>query len=487
MVPRRLLPLGRSFSRPFLRTDRRAAFLALVVAAGFLACGGSASDSTAPNSPTPAQIAISPSAPAVAVGAQLALQAQVHDASGQIVPRAAIFWSSNDTSIVTVSPAGVVTGHTVGTTQIAASSSGQSAVVPVTVLPIGVASVAVAPASATITRGGTVTLQGIAYDAGGNTLAGRTVVWASSAPQVATVDGAGKVTGVAAGSATVTGTIEGKTASSAITVTVTPVAAVTISPASAALDVGQSAALTAVTTDASGNTLSGRTITWSSANASIATVSAAGLVTAVGAGTTSISATSEGKTGVAQVVVTANTSAPAVASVTVSPPTTTLAVGASATLTATVKASNGTVLTGRTVTWSSSAPNVATVSNSGVVTAVAAGNATITATSEGKSGTASVTVPVPVAEVAGVSVNPAALTLSNNHPKTLTATVVDGSGHVIDGRTITWNSSDSSLVSVTRTGATTANITAVRHGMSTITITATCDGVSGTSIVTLAY
>ena len=390
----------------FFQADRFAAvFIELVVAAGLLACGSSGSDSVAPTSPTPALIAISPNAPAVTVGAQIALQAQVHDASGQLVPGATVFWSSNDTSIVSVSPAGVVTGNSVGTTQIAASSGGQSAVVPVTVLPVAVASVAIAPATATITIGGTVALQGIAYDAGGNTLTGRTVVWASSAPQVATVNSSGQVTGVAAGSATVTGTVEGKTGSSAITVTVIPVAAVAVSPGSAALDVGQSASLTAVTTDANGNTLTGRTITWSSANTSIATVTAAGLVKGIGAGTTTINATSEGKTGTAQVVVTATT-----------PP------------------------------------------------------------------------PPPPATVASVTVSPASVTLSSNRPKTLTAKVVDASDHVITGRTITWSSSDSSHVSVTSTGATTAAITAVRHGtVFGIRITATCDGVSGTSIVTLTY
>lgn len=470
-------------------TNRRAAaFCALFVAVAFLACGGSVSDSVAPPGQPPAQIAISPSSPAIAVGAQLALQAQVHDASGQIVPGATVFWSSNDTSIVAVSSAGVVTGNSVGTTQIAASSGGQSAVVAVTVVPVLVASVAIAPTAATIPVGGSVVLQGVAYDAGGQTLDGRTVVWATSAPQVATVDASGKVTGVLAGKATVTGTIEGKTASSTITVTVIPVAAVAITPGSAALDVGQSASLTAVATDASGNTLTGRTITWSSANTSIATVTTAGLVKGVGAGTTTISATAEGKTGTAQVVVTATgPPQPPVATVTVTPPATTLAIGATATLTATVKQANGAVLTGRAVTWSSSAPNIATVSGSGVVTAVAAGNATITATSEGKSGTASVTVSPPTT-VGSVTVTPVALTLTNNRPKTLTAAVLDAKGKPVKGPTIVWSSSDSSLVSVSSIGPTTAAVTAVRHGIALgITITATSDSVSGKSTVNLAY
>lgn len=376
------------------------AFLTLLAAAEFLACGGSASDSVAPSGQPPAQIAISPSAPAVAVGAQLALQAEVHDARGQIVPGATVFWSSSDTNIVAVSSAGVVTGNRVGTTQIAASSGGQSAVVAVKVVPIAVASIAVAPANATIPIGASVTLQAVAYDAGGHTLDGRSVVWASSAPQVATVDASGNVTGVAAGTATVTGTIEGKTASSAITVTVTPVAAVTVDPASATLNVGQSASLTAVTTDANGNTLTGRTVTWSSDKTSVATVTAAGLVKAVGAGTATISATSEGRTGVAQIVVNATTpTSPAVASVTVSPSSITLDNNHPQTLTAKVLDSHNHEITGRTITWSSSDTSHVSVVPTGAttasVTAVKHGiifGITITATCDGVSGTSTVTL-----------------------------------------------------------------------------------------------
>src|SRR2546428_10988953 len=81
-----------------------------------------------------------------------------------------------------------------------------------------------------------------------------------------------------------------------------------------------------------------------------------------------------------------------VASVAVSPAAAGLTVGATTQLTATPKDANGTALSSRAVTWATSNAAVATVSASGVVTGVAAGSATITATSEGQSGTASVTV-----------------------------------------------------------------------------------------------
>src|SRR5947207_3737960 len=88
-----------------------------------------------------------------------------------------------------------------------------------------------------------------------------------------------------------------------------------------------------------------------------------------------------------------------VASVTVTPRTLTVGVGATAQLTATPKDANGTALTGRVVTWASDNTTVATVSSMGLVGGVAQGQATITATSEGQSGTAALTVVVLVASV----------------------------------------------------------------------------------------
>src|ERR1700704_6445842 len=77
-----------------------------------------------------------------------------------------------------------------------------------------------------------------------------------------------------------------------------------------------------------------------------------------------------------------------VASVTVSPPTIHIAVGQSAPLTATPRDQNGNPLSGRAVTWATSNAAVATVDGAGLVTGATAGSATITATSEGRSGTA---------------------------------------------------------------------------------------------------
>ncbi len=109
-----------------------------------------------------------------------------------------------------------------------------------------------------------------------------------------------------------------------------------------------------------------------------------------------------------------------VASVDVTPATTTVPAGQTVQLSAKPKDVNGTFLSGRTVTWTSSNTSVATVSLTGLVAGAVAGSATITATSEGKSGTSSVTV-TNIA-VASVDVTPATATVQTGLTVQLAAT-----------------------------------------------------------------
>lgn len=252
------------------------------------------------------------------------------------------------------------------------------------------------------------------------------------------------------------------------------VATVTVDPASATLGVGATQTFTATAKDASGNVLSGRTITWTSANPAIATVSTSGVVTAVAAGgPVTITASSEGKTGSAQVIVLAP-----VATVNVAPSNSTILTGATVTLTATTLDAAGAVLNGRTIAWGTSNPAIATVSANGVVTGVAAGGpVTITASSEGKTGSAQVTVLAPVASVV---VGPATSTLRPGNTVTLTATVLDAANAPLTGRTVTWASSDPAIATVSAAGA----VTALAPG-GPVTITASSEGKSGTAQVTV--
>ena len=170
--------------------------------------------------------------------------------------------------------------------------------------PPTVASVGVSLASTSLAVGQSTTATATARDAAGATIGGKTPSWSSSSAAVASVDGNGTVTAVAAGSAEIVATIDGRTGQATLTVTPPPVASVAVTLSAGTLAVGQTTQAVAVLRDAAGATLSGRAITWTSSSTAVATVSAAGLVSAVGAGSATITATSEGRSGTATVTVT---------------------------------------------------------------------------------------------------------------------------------------------------------------------------------------
>ena len=173
--------------------------------------------------------------------------------------------------------------------------------------PTRVATVDVTPATVNIGVGATQQLAAAPRNSSGGLVAGKTTTWSTSSLAVATVDATGLVRGIGAGSATVTATVDGKSGSAAVTVTNLPVATITLLPASLALVVGGTATLTPTLFDANNAALTGRVVTWSSANTAVATVSASGLVTGVATGSTVVTATSEGRSASASITVTPNT------------------------------------------------------------------------------------------------------------------------------------------------------------------------------------
>jgi alpha-tubulin suppressor-like RCC1 family protein len=169
-----------------------------------------------------------------------------------------------------------------------------------------------------------------------------------------------------------------------------PVTSVVLTPPSATLPQGATQQITAQTRDANGAVLAGRIVTWSTSDTAVATVSAAGLVTARDTGSATIAATSEGARAQAKVTVTLGV----IRAVVVTPAAPTMIVGDSLVMTATPADSAGHLLTARTdsVTWQSSDTTKLTISSRGVARARAAGSATITATIAGQRGTTAVTI-----------------------------------------------------------------------------------------------
>lgn len=455
------------------RPAPRARWVMLGVAAlSTWSCGGS-TDTGPVSGGLVAAVVVTPSSSTLAVGSQLPLQAQVQDAAGKLLPDAPVVWSVKDSAIANVSANGVVTARAVGSTQVAANSNGKSGIAAITVQKTPVASVTVRPSHVDANAGSTAQLTGIAYDAAQNPLADRAIIWTSSNTSVATVSSTGLMTAHAAGSATITGTSEGKSDAATVTVVQGPVASVVVTPDTVSMTVSQTTQLSATARDGAGGIILGTTIVWASSNTGVASVSSTGVVTAVSAGTATITATSNGHSGTAAITVTAVP----VATVAVSPQSVTLAPGAVTTLTATTKDANGNILPNRAVTWVSSNNSVATVSATGDVTAVALGTATITATSEGKTGTATVTV-APAA-VGSVTVSPATASVIVGQTTNLTATVKDANGAVLTGRTVTWTSSNTAIATVSATGVATG------VAVGSATITATSEGKSGTAAVTV--
>ncbi|MDE3126689.1 MAG: Ig-like domain-containing protein [Gemmatimonadota bacterium] len=173
--------------------------------------------------------------------------------------------------------------------------------------------------ASTVTVGSTVTASATGHDQNGATIATGTVSWSAGTPSVASVTGAGVVTGLAAGTTTVVATSGAIQGQATLTVAPVPVAQVTVTPAAASIAVGPAQLLTAIAKDASGAALSGRAVTWTSSNVATATVDSTGLVHGVSAGTATVTATSEGRSGSAAITVTAGAPDATVAIASVAP------------------------------------------------------------------------------------------------------------------------------------------------------------------------
>jgi hypothetical protein len=193
--------------------------LAALLLAGIASCF-SPKKITAPATVVPvASVVVTPSAATLSVGGSASLIATPEDDSGNELKGRGVEWSSDNTSVATVTASGVVSGVAPGTAFITATSGGTSGGSSITVSSVPVASITVSPTSFTVAAGATRQLSATARDAGGNALGGRVVTWSSDNTAAATVNSSGVVRGVAAGTANVTATCEGKSASSSVTVT----------------------------------------------------------------------------------------------------------------------------------------------------------------------------------------------------------------------------------------------------------------------------
>lgn len=268
------------------------AVLALLVA---IAC--SDDDPASVPAPKPvATVTVTPNAKTMVVGSTTALVAQLADADGNPISDRPVAWVSDRPDVATVA-AGVVTAVAPGVANIDVASEGKHATAVITVQRVPVARLDIDLANLTMTEGQSRALAAVAKDANGVVLNDRVITWRSSDITIATITTTGQLTALRVGAATITAESEGVAATLAVTVTGAPVANVELTGLTQPLETGDILTLSARLTDAAGNVLTGRGVTWSTSDAQVATISPNGQVTAQRAGQVTLTATSEGKSG----------------------------------------------------------------------------------------------------------------------------------------------------------------------------------------------
>ena len=376
-----------------------------------------------------------------------------------------VSWSSSNSEVATVDANGTVTAKRAGTAVITATSTnGKTAGCTVTVSKkeIPITEISLDKSSATLTEGETTTLTATVLPE--NTTDSKSVSWSSSNSEVATVDANGTVTAKRAGTAVITATsTNGKTAGCTVTVSKKeiPITEISLDKSSATLTEGETTTL--VATVLPENTTYSKSVSWSSSNSEVAAVDANGTVTAKRAGTAVITATStNGKT--AGCTVTVSRKEIPITEISLDKSSATLTEGETTTLTATVLPENTT--DSKSVSWSSSNSEVATVDANGTVTAKRAGTAVITATStNGKTAGCTVTVSKKEIPITEISLDKSSATLTEGETTTLTATVLPE--NTTYGKSVKWSSSNVAVATVDLMG----KVTAKSAGTAIITAT----------------
>ena len=356
---------------------------------------------------------------------------------------------------------------------------------------VKVTGVRVSPSTLTLEESQTSQLKATVYP---NNATNKKVTWTSNYPENVSVDENGLVTAIkrklGVSYVTITAKTEdgGQTSTCKVTVKESSsgkiaVTGISLDQTSTELKVGDVLQLNATVAPSNATN---KTVTWSSNNNSVATVSSSGLVSAKAEGTAKITAKTEdgGKTASMTITVKkAGEGNVAVTGVSLDKSSMSLKVGESGTLKATVSPTNA---TNKGLTWTTSMSSVATVTSDGVVTAKAAGTATITVKTDdgGKTATCNVTVtydPGPGGDisVSQVTISPTTANMTVGDTKQFSVKIDPANA---TNQEVSWSSSEPSIASVDSKGM----VTAKAEGKATITVTAKDGGISSKATVTVS-
>jgi trimeric autotransporter adhesin len=397
-----------------------------------------------------------------------------------------VSWSSQSSSIATITVSGLVTAKNLGTTNIVATFESASDSTSLTVNASDLKSISIEPANGSIAPGTTVSFTATGTFDNGSTLdlTGQ-VTWSTSDASIAKFIGVGEAEGIAAGAVTITATLGSESDSVPLTVTNATIQSITLTPYAQTIPTGWHQVFTAtgLFSDSSSQNISA-VVQWSSNNPSVATVkSNYGTVYAASQGTANINASfsyaGASATGTAPLTV----SSAVLQSISLNPASAVLAPGAARQYNAVGTWSNG---SSQSIipyaTWSSSNNSVAEVNSAGLVTGESEGVATITAQQGSLSATASVVVEG--SALISIQITPQGTPVPAGIEESLQAT-----GSFADGQSlnltsaVTWTSSSPSVATISNTNESNGVVTGIAPG--TTTITAVFAGVSGTATLTV--
>ena len=291
----------------------------------------------------------------------------------------------------------------------------------------------------------------------------KAVTWKSDNEAVATVDANGVVTAIAVGEANITATTtdgSNLTATCKVTVVPTPAASITLNTTAVTLKATETATLTTTILPA---TTTNKAVAWKSDNEAIAKVDANGVVTAIAVGETTITVTTADGSNLSATCKVTVVPTPA-ASITLNTTAVTLKATETATLTTTILPAT---TTNKAVTWKSDNEAIATVDANGVVTAIAVGEANITATTtDGTNLSATCKVTVEQTFASSISLDKTTISLKATESETLKATILPAT---TTNQAVTWKSDNEAIATVDANGV----VTAHEVGVATITATTT--------------
>jgi len=422
-------------------------------------------------------IAVTPANPSIAKGStqQFTATGTYSDGGTQDLTSSAT-WLSSSPAAATITAAGLATGVAQGTSQISAGSGGVTGSTTLAVGPATLVSVAVTPANPAIPKGTTQPFTATGTYSDGSTLdLTSSATWVSSNPAVATIGSGGLASGVAQGTSQVSASSGGLTGSTTLTVGPATLVAIAVTPANPSIAMGTTQQFTATGTysDSSTQNLT-NSVSWSSSDTSVATITSGGLATAVKQGSTTISASGE-VTGSTTLAVGPAT----LVSVAVTPANPSIPKGTTQPFSATGTYSDGSTLDlTSSATWVSSNTAVATISSGGLASGVAQGTSQVSASSGGLTG--STTLTVRPATPVSIAITPSNPSIAKGTTQQFTATGTDSDGSTQDlTSSATWVSSNPAVATITAGGL------ASGAAQGTSQVSANFGGVTGSTTLTV--